>query len=167
MYNYNCSSNVGGNLTNTCIPHMGYPSLSVGGLQNYFHPAFTYPHAASAFYTTCPNVDLFECSDCYEIHLDAPGYTSDDISIVVEGTSVVIKGFCATKNTPWLKKTSEHSYSILCNERGNTSFFRQFMLPDVCDKNINATMKNGVLCIVLPKGTNSKSSKVSDCTWSD
>lgn len=92
-----------------------------------------------------PSVDIREEKDRYVILADLPGVDPKDIEITMEKGVLTIKGERESE-----EKESHEGYSRVERVRG--TFYRRFSLPDSADaENIEASGKNGVLEIVLPK----------------
>lgn len=92
-----------------------------------------------------PPVDLVERNGAYEMQVELPGLTRDQIDIKLADDMMTIKG----------EKTAEHAedeegYHL--RERSYGLFQRSFRLPAGVDANkIGAQFENGVLKITLPK----------------
>ena len=92
-----------------------------------------------------PAVDVKETHDALLFELELPGVSEDRLDITCEGGVLAIAG---DKET--LRKEPEGKYHIV--ERGFGSFRRSFQLPtNVQPEKIEATMKNGVLLVRVPK----------------
>lgn len=102
-----------------------------------------------------PAVDIREEKDRYVILADLPGVDPKDIEITMEKGVLTIKGERVSE-----EKESHEGYSRVERVRG--TFYRRFSLPDSADAdNIQATGKNGVLEIVLPKLAKEQPRKIS------
>ena len=98
-----------------------------------------------------PNVDIFEDNDNLVLLADMPGVSKDNVDIRIEDGQLRIQGK-VSKETPGDYVLSE--YSI-----GN--YYSNFALSIIIDQSsIQASMKNGVLRIVLPKSDKSKPRKI-------
>lgn len=92
-----------------------------------------------------PKVDIVEEKDHYLLRADLPGMDKKDVSVVVEKDSLRIEGHKKEE-----KKKEKGRYSHF--ERTYGQFSRSFVLPDeVNAEKIEASMKNGVLELRLPK----------------
>lgn len=81
----------------------------------------------------------------YEISLELPGMSEDDIQIERHADVLVVEGH----STEEKQISGHHSYQI---ERSISSFSRALSLPDDVDKEaISASMKNGLLRIQVPR----------------
>ena len=102
-----------------------------------------------------PAVDIREEKDRYVILADLPGVDPKDIEITMEKGVLTIKGERVSE-----EKESHEGYSRVERVRG--TFYRRFSLPDSADAdNIQASGKNGVLEIVLPKLAKEQPRKIS------
>jgi len=92
-----------------------------------------------------PAVDIREEKDRYIIHADLPGVQASDIEITMENGVLTLKGERASEKTE-----DREGYKRVERVRG--TFYRSFSLPDTADAaRVEATSKDGVLEIVLPK----------------
>lgn len=84
-----------------------------------------------------PLADIFETQDVFGIVLDMPGVTSDDIEISLENRLLTV----GTRAEKALAK----------------AYFRQFRLNELVNPTeIQASLENGVLELILPKRAESK-----------
>jgi HSP20 family protein len=92
-----------------------------------------------------PNLNVASDDKQYTISLEAPGLVQDDIKLELKGQALFIQGEKRLEK----EDKDQHYYRI---ERSYGQFQRTLDLPDdvVLDK-IVASMKNGVLTIVLPR----------------
>ncbi len=89
-----------------------------------------------------PNVDIFEDKDNLVLLADMPGVTKENVDIRVEEGQLRIQGK-VKENAPGEFVLSEYSVG---------DYVRTFTLSNVIDQAaIKASMKNGVLRVVLPK----------------
>lgn len=97
-----------------------------------------------------PAVDITEDEKEYRITADLPQIAKDDVKVVVENGSLIIKGE--------RKQETEHKDKKVHRiERSYGSFYRSFSLPDDADVNgVNAAFKDGVLNVSLPKSEEKK-----------
>jgi HSP20 family protein len=97
-----------------------------------------------------PALDVVENEDTYEITVDLPGVDQKELDITVANNVMTIKGE--------KKDTREHKESkIYRKETWEGSFQRTLSLPaGVNPDGIDASMKNGVLHVVLPKREEAK-----------
>jgi HSP20 family protein len=92
-----------------------------------------------------PAVDVLEKSDKYEITAELPGLDQSNIDINLSGDVLTIRGEKKEE-----KEETEKGYHL--SERRFGSFQRSFRVPDGVDVNtVEASFKNGVLTLTLPK----------------
>ncbi len=92
-----------------------------------------------------PQVDVVESKENYEIQLAIPGMEKNDFHVDVNDDTLTISGERKFEN-----QSKEKNYHSLETYFG--SFKRSFNIPKVVDQNkIDATYKNGILNVILPK----------------
>ena len=102
-----------------------------------------------------PNVDIFEDKDKMVLVADMPGVGKDDVDMRVEENQLSIRGR-VSRDVPGEYVLSEYSIG---------DYMRTFSLSTFIDQtNITASMKNGVLRVVLPKSESMKPRKISVTT---
>ena len=89
------------------------------------------------------NSNIINQDDKYIISIDLPGMTKKEVSININNNILIIDG----------KRTSQYeSKDDLSNQSNYGQFSKSYQLSDDIDqKNIKASMKNGVLEIILEK----------------
>ena len=93
-----------------------------------------------------PSVNLYETGDAYVLTAELPGSDPDDIHVSLEGTTVTLSG------ERKIDYAAQEEASIHRRERQAGSFRRAFELPAAIDaEKVEATYKNGVLILKLPK----------------
>lgn len=101
-----------------------------------------------------PTVDISEAADKIVVRAELPGMEAKDIDISVSGDTLTIKGEKKEEH----EKKEESYYS---SERYFGSFQRSFQLPsNVVSDKVDATFKNGILTINLPKSEETKAKKI-------
>ena len=92
-----------------------------------------------------PAVDVAEKEKAYEITAELPGLAEKDIEVTFTNGSLTIKGEKQEE-----KEEKKKDYYL--SERHYGAFARSFRVPDGVDADkIEATFKNGVLTLRLPK----------------
>ena len=92
-----------------------------------------------------PSVDIFETPERVVLRADLPGVAEGEIDLRIENSMLTLRG-----ERRFLKETKEEDYHRI--ERSYGSFSRSFQLPGTVDQEgIQATHKDGVLEVVLPK----------------
>jgi len=100
-----------------------------------------------------PAVDLEETKDAYIVHSDLPGLDKDKIGVTVKNNILTLEGLRQTSS-----ETQDQKKGYYSQERSYGSFSRSLNLPGAVDETkVNATYKNGVLTITLPKIVSIKS----------
>ncbi|WP_020407335.1 Hsp20/alpha crystallin family protein [Hahella ganghwensis] len=92
-----------------------------------------------------PRIDVAGDNDQYDITLDVPGMTANDLTIEVKGEILTIKGQKEENH----EHKDKHYYRM---ERHYGSFQRTLSLPlDANADNIKATLKDGLLKLEIPR----------------
>lgn len=100
-----------------------------------------------------PATNLYDTGDHLELRAEVPGLEKDDINIKIQGNYLEISGI--------RKSDAPEGYRSHRIERGTASFSRSFTLPsDVDADKAKASLKNGVLTLILPKAEAAKPKKI-------
>lgn len=100
-----------------------------------------------------PRTDIYETKDSIVVIADMPGCDDQSVDITLEKNRLVINGL--------VEPTIEEGYSLTYNEYSVGDYRRVFTLSDEVDKeNITASVKNGVLKLVLPKSAKTQAKKI-------
>jgi HSP20 family protein len=92
-----------------------------------------------------PKMDIKENENAITFSAELPGMTLDDVSVEVHNDVLTIRG----EKKQEIKDEKENYHRI---ERRYGSFHRSFHLPEnVKEEDIAASLKNGVLHVVVPK----------------
>lgn len=101
-----------------------------------------------------PSTDIFETKDEYVFKLEVPGMTKDNIEIEFKDDTLIIKGEKKEENQ--VKKEDYHRIERTCG-----SFTRSFNIPkNVDEKKIDASMKDGILELRIPKKEEAKAKAI-------
>lgn len=104
--------------------------------------------------TTIPSLDLSETEKEVEVRMDVPGFTPEKIDVQVHGDRMVVRGEQEEE-----KKEEGKTYHRV--ERRTGSFVRTVPLPcPVSETNVEATYRDGVLTVRLPKSTENVPRKI-------
>jgi len=96
-------------------------------------------------FVSAPVVDVAETDKSYEITAELPGLDEKNVEVNVADGGITIKG-------EKKEETEEKQKDYYVSERRYGSFQRSFTLPEGVDADkIEATFKNGVLKLTLPK----------------
>ncbi len=99
-----------------------------------------------------PAVDIYESADALTLAADMPGVSPENVAIDVKDNQLTLRG------TVTLEGEKEH---LLFQEYGVGDYSRQFTLGKAIDQGkIEATMKDGVLVVRLPKAEAIKPRKI-------
>jgi HSP20 family protein len=125
-----------------------------GDIDDLFDSFFRGLDRPFAGYKAWPTIDVAEEDDAIVVRAEVPGCKAEDIDISVYGNTLTISG---EKKLSEEKK--EKGYYHVESTYG--SFRRELTLPAEVDQDkIDATCKNGVLSITLPKAEKAKTVKV-------
>ena len=116
------------------------------------------PALASA---TQPRFDLSETDTEIEVQTDVPGFQAEEIDIEVRDDLLTIRGEQSEekKTEDKAKKSNGRTYHRI--ERRSGSFSRSIWLPcGVKADDVQASLKDGVLTVTLPKADEAKTCKV-------
>lgn len=97
--------------------------------------------------------DIYESDGAYNLELDMPGFTKDDISIEYNKGNLVINAEKKETNNDETKK-------YIRRERFYGKLSRSFYLGDIEEEAIKAEFKDGTLRVVAPKKSETVSKKV-------
>jgi HSP20 family protein len=100
-----------------------------------------------------PRMNLYDNGENFQVVAEIPGFSKDELDIKSQGNYLELSG---TR-----KADTPVGYKARRVERGVTSFTRSFTLPaDVDADHITATLKDGLLTMVLPKTEKSKPKQI-------
>jgi HSP20 family protein len=104
--------------------------------------------------TWTPSADIVETDDHLKIYLDLPGMRKEDLDIqLVNANTLVVRG------DRKFEQQEDNKYLRL--ERFSGSFSRSFVLTSSVDADkVDASFKEGVLEIILPKTESAKSRRI-------
>ena len=100
-----------------------------------------------------PEVDIEELNDSLKVWADMPGVKQDDVEVTLHGGILTIVGNVSTE--------AYQKLNPLYTEYNVGNYFRQFELnEDVDHQRSNATMRNGVLELTLPKSERARPRRI-------
>lgn len=117
-------------------------------IDNLFEPFFARPQYDYM------NTDIIESDKGYSLEIELPGFEKEDISISLENNYLTISA---------KRSTSQDKDQKFLHKERHISFKRSFYVESIKEDDINASYKNGILSIFLPKETD-ESSKVRNIT---
>lgn len=101
-----------------------------------------------------PRVDIYETEDTIVAVADMPGVDEKSLEITLEKGVLTIDGYVEPEDS--------EKYSLAYAEYGVGDYHRSFKLSNEIDQSkIEATVKNGVLHLHLPKVGEAKARKIS------
>ena len=110
--------------------------------------------------TWLPSVDVSETGEEIVVRAELPGLSKDDVELNLQDNVLTLKGEKKQEN----KEEKEDYHRV---ERSYGSFSRSFTLPAGVDpENVQASFKDGVLVIALPKVEEAKQKKIEIATGS-
>ena len=110
--------------------------------------------AAEARPRWAPALDIAERDDAYVVHVEVPGVNPDDLEVTLEEGVLTVKG----ERRFTEESTKEHYHRV---ERRYGAFRRSITLPtQVMTDAIDATFKDGVLEITVPKAAEAKPRRI-------
>jgi HSP20 family protein len=99
-----------------------------------------------------PAVDIFENKESLVLIADMPGVTNDGVEIHLEDSELTIRGKVVEE---------QESATTVYTEYRSGDYYRSFTLSNVIDQaKIQASMKDGVLKVMLPKAEEAKPRKI-------
>ncbi|TCR68203.1 Hsp20/alpha crystallin family protein [Bosea sp. BK604] len=100
-----------------------------------------------------PRVDIYETQDNVVLLVDMPGVAPDGVDITLEKRTLAISGYATER--------PHQTYRQVYAEYGLGDYERVFTLSEDIDRDgIEASQKNGVLRLVLPKAAPAKARKI-------
>ena len=100
-----------------------------------------------------PPADIYETGDNIVVLAEMPGVAPDGVDITLERRVLTIRGRSAANDPA--------GYQRVYNEYANGDYERVFTLSENIDRDrIEATLKDGVLNLVLPKAETAKARKI-------
>jgi HSP20 family molecular chaperone IbpA len=103
--------------------------------------------------TVKPRIDLYEAGETIMLLADMPGVIEDDVEITLEKDRLTIRGS--------VEDRVPEGYRAVYSEHCLANYERSFVLSNEIDsENIEASFKNGVLRLSLPKAEAAKARKI-------
>jgi HSP20 family protein len=102
----------------------------------------------------CPQVDILEYDDRFELYADMPGIGTNAIELSLENNVLTIMGERS-------KLATNDQQRHVRFERPVGKFHRQFVLPNMADMDdISASSNDGVLQVIIKKKAEAKARKI-------
>jgi HSP20 family protein len=106
-----------------------------------------------------PAVDVREYVDHFQLLMDLPGVEPKDVEITLDNTVLSVSGNRTKERIAGGTATEQPQLERI--ERHLGRFHRRFILPDTVDSDkVNASGRNGVLEIVIPKQTKAQPRRI-------
>lgn len=100
-----------------------------------------------------PRADIVETGDYYLVIADVPGSDENSVSITLEKNILSIEART--------ESAAPAGHTLVLSEFGLGDYTRSFVISDQIDRdNIQASVKNGVLRLVLPKAGLAKAQNI-------
>jgi len=100
-----------------------------------------------------PRADIYETDDAIFIVADMPGVDESSLDITLENNVLTINGY--------VEPVPPQGYSLVYSEYREGDYVRSFRLSDEIDRSgIDATLKDGVLRLHLPKVKEARMRKI-------
>jgi HSP20 family molecular chaperone IbpA len=100
-----------------------------------------------------PAVDIFETDEAITVLADMPGVKKDGLTVDLRENVLAIEGR--------VTEFAGEDEQVLLREHETGSYFREFRLTNLVDQSkIDATLRNGVLRLTLPKAEAARPRKI-------
>lgn len=116
-----------------------FPNLFESGFETDFFDRFL----KESHY---PKVDIKEVGDHFEMKMDVPGFTKEDMKVEFKDGYLEVEGTHEES-----KETKEEEGHYIRKERSYGSFKRSFYVGDIDESKISGSFKDGVLQLEVPK----------------
>lgn len=127
-----------------------YNPLGIGELQNEINRLFNVwgdTESSGATAGWVPTVDILEFDNRFQLYVDLPGVDPKAVELTLESGVLTISGERTLPAAPGGEQVVTRR-----SERGHGRFYRRFILPETVEtENVEATDRNGVLEISIPK----------------
>jgi len=115
-------------------------------VEQFFNPGQPRGESRSGFFS--PRVDIRERKDSYEISAEMPGIRKEDLDVTLENGVLTLEAEVHQES----QQEGDEEHRVLRQERRYGKFTRSFNLgEDIKEEDIDATFKDGVLTLTIPK----------------
>jgi HSP20 family protein len=109
-------------------------------------PPSTDHETERAVRTVSPRTDIFETDTAFVILADMPGVGPDDVELIADKDTLVVRGKAESASTNLPARQFEH------REFERADYYRTFALTEDLDSDgITGTLRDGVLRVEVPK----------------
>jgi len=120
-------------------------SRAIDDFYNVFDMPTNLPTGKFEGLTVSPLLDIVDDKNSYKVEAEMPGIAEDDIKVTISKGILTIKG-----EKKAAKEDKDKDY--IMREINYGSYERRLVLPDSVEiDKANASFKNGILCITIPK----------------
>ena len=129
---------------------------NVPGLRNEIDRLFAdfFERPSGDFGRFTPPADLYETDEAYNVEMELPGFSRDDINVTIEQGMLTISGRRA-------REESSENENYHLRERSIGRFSRSFSLPASIEANdVEARFEEGLLKVNLPKAEEARTRKI-------
>lgn len=120
---------------------------------NFFNEIASWPSSYNDRILS-PNTDIIENDSDYNLEMELPGVTQDNIDLKIDSNILTIEG-----KKEQCSEKKDKNYHM--QERYYGSFYRSISLPsNIDEEHIEAQFKDGILSIKIPKKEQSKAKKI-------
>lgn len=129
---------------------------NVPGLRNEIDRLFAdfFERPSGDFGRFTPPADLYETDEAYNVEMELPGFSRDDVSVTIEQGMLTIAGRRA-------REESDEDENYHLRERSVGRFSRSFSLPASIEADeVEARFDEGLLKVTLPKAEEARTRKI-------
>ena len=101
-----------------------------------------------------PKVDIKEVEDHFEMKMDVPGFSKEDVKVEYKDGYLEVEGTHEEN-----KETKEEDGHFIRKERSYGSFKRSFYVGEIDESKISGSFKDGMLQLQVPKPTEEEKPK--------
>ena len=113
-------------------------------MNEFLNEGCSYDRYAKNELTYSPSTNVFETDDSFTLEMSIPGYEKEQVSLSVENDLLTVKAE--------VKEAEEKDYKYSRREFSVSNFEKSFKLSkNINQEKIEASFKNGVLVVTLPK----------------
>lgn len=138
------------------------PFTEMSRLQDELFRSTFAPRNGAARATFSPPVDVYEDADAIFVHAELPGLRLEDVTVGVENDVLTFSGERkGEREDGHAAEGGPRGSGYFLRERWVGAFSRSFKLPRTVDvEKIEATLKEGILTVRLPKRENVKARRI-------